>query len=163
MTTVINYWGGPGSGKSTRAAEHYVALKKAGHSVELVREYAKDLVYKGEIAETPQAKITGQQCIRQYRLYRKVDFIVTDSPVLIGLVYTPDAPEQVHRDAWFCWNAFTNVNLWLPSGRFAFEEGGRVHNVTQAMALGYEMAHFMQLHALPYKEIDHERPIQLPH
>lgn len=44
-STVINFWGAPGSGKSTAAAELFVQMKKDGANIELTTEYAKDLVY----------------------------------------------------------------------------------------------------------------------
>jgi len=44
-TIVINAFAGPGAGKTTSAWEIASALKKAGFSVELAPEYAKELVW----------------------------------------------------------------------------------------------------------------------
>ena len=161
MNKVINYWGGPSSGKSTRAAEHFVALKKAGVNAELVREFAKDLVYQGSIQDTSQYEITMEQCFRQEIIGSQADVIVTDSPVLIGLVYDPSADDATFNRAWSCWNQFDNVSYWLPSGQFAFQDEGRVHTETAATALGYEMRAFMLRHGIQYERLNAHDPIQL--
>ena len=43
---VINLFGGPGSGKSTTAASVFSKLKIMGYNVELVTEFAKDMVWE---------------------------------------------------------------------------------------------------------------------
>ena len=44
---VINLYGGPGTGKSTTAAHVFALLKQRDVNAELVREYAKDIVWEG--------------------------------------------------------------------------------------------------------------------
>ena len=41
---VINFYGGPGVGKSTKAAGMFYKMQLAGYSVELVNEFAKECV-----------------------------------------------------------------------------------------------------------------------
>ena len=43
---VINLFAGPGTGKSTTAAGLFYKMKSKGYMVELVTEFAKDLVYQ---------------------------------------------------------------------------------------------------------------------
>ena len=45
-TLVINLFGGPGCGKSTTMARLFADLKTMGYNVEMVSEFAKDLVYE---------------------------------------------------------------------------------------------------------------------
>lgn len=82
MTKVINLFAGPGAGKSTTAAALFVLMKTEGYKVELVTEYAKELVY-AEDWETLnwQPAVTKEQDARQRRLVGKVDWIITDSPL----------------------------------------------------------------------------------
>jgi len=47
MTTVINLWGGPGTGKSTSAAHLFGMAKIAGVNAELVQEYVKSWAWEG--------------------------------------------------------------------------------------------------------------------
>ena len=43
---IINFYGAPGTGKSTLACELFVYMKKHGYNVELASEYAKECVYE---------------------------------------------------------------------------------------------------------------------
>jgi hypothetical protein len=87
-TTIINLYGGPGTGKSTSAAYLYYLLKAEGKNVELVREYVKDWAWEGrKISTYDQIYFLGKQVRRESMLYGKVDWIVTDSPVMMNLYY----------------------------------------------------------------------------
>lgn len=87
-TTIINLYGGPGAGKSTSAAYYYYILKKQAANVELVREYVKDWAWEGrKISTNDQIYFLGKQVRRESMLYGKVDWIVTDSPVMMNLFY----------------------------------------------------------------------------
>ncbi len=87
-TTIINIYGGPGAGKSTSAAYYYYMMKKAGDNVELVREYVKDWAWEGrKITTNDQIYFLGKQVRRESMLYGKVNWIVTDSPVMMNLYY----------------------------------------------------------------------------
>ncbi len=46
---VINLWAGPGAGKSTTAAGLFNLMKIRGYNVELVTEFAKEMVYEGRL------------------------------------------------------------------------------------------------------------------
>lgn len=87
-TTIINLYGGPGAGKSTSAAYYYYVLKTQGVNVELVREYVKDWAWeKRNITTYDQIYFLGKQVRRESMLYGKVDYVVTDSPVMMNLYY----------------------------------------------------------------------------
>lgn len=87
-TTIINFYGGPGSGKSTSASFFYYLMKKEGKNVELVREYVKDWAWeKRPMSTYDQIYFLGKQVRRESMLYGKVDWIVTDSPVMMNLYY----------------------------------------------------------------------------
>ena len=45
-TLIVNFFGPPGSGKSTAAAYVFSKLKMAGVNAEIVTEYAKDKVWE---------------------------------------------------------------------------------------------------------------------
>jgi len=87
-TTIINLYGGPSSGKSTSAAFLYYLLKTQGKNVELVREYVKDWAWEQRTISTyDQIYFLGKQVRRESMLYGKVEYIITDSPVMMNLYY----------------------------------------------------------------------------
>ena len=85
---IINFFGGPGIGKSTQAAGLYTLMKKNGMSVELTYEFPKILAWDENLsAIKDQFYITANQHRNITRLYGKVDYIIIDSPILFGMVY----------------------------------------------------------------------------
>lgn len=85
----INFFAGPGAGKSTTTARVFSQLKEAGISVEQVGEYVKAWAYqKRHIGKFDQLYIFGKQHQYEYRyLSQGVKNIVTDSPCFLSVVY----------------------------------------------------------------------------
>lgn len=85
---LINLFGAPGTGKSTGAAYIFSQLKMKGINAELVTEFAKDKTWEHNMkALSNQAYVFGKQYYRISRCADQVDVIVTDSPLLLSLVY----------------------------------------------------------------------------
>lgn len=132
---VINLFGGPGTGKSTTAAGLFHIMKLRECNVELVTEYAKDLTWeKRHDVLGDQLYILAKQARRLTRLDGQVDFVVTDSPLLLGLIYQQDTyfPNTFAPFLLDVWNSFDNINFLLrrvkkynPIGRNQTEEGAK--------------------------------------
>lgn len=140
MTKVINFFAGPGAGKSTTAAGLFFEMKCLGLKVELVTEYAKELAYAGLLRNRRMANAWTThktQCARQELLRGKVDFIITDSPLIKDISY---AHLTLRGEAYinFCLQAsrnfdtWDNYNVWVlrdkpyqPYGRRESEESAR--------------------------------------
>lgn len=87
-TTVINLYGGPGTGKSTSAAFIFYLLKAAGNNAELVREYVKEWAWDLRTPGTyDQLYLMGKQIRKESMLYGKVSHIVSDAPIMLGIYY----------------------------------------------------------------------------
>lgn len=91
MTTVINFYGGPGTGKSTMAAQLFGHMKSLNMNVEYASEFAKDLTYQESKSLDDQIYVLGHQHHKIYSLFYKTDYIITDSPLLLTLYYMKDA------------------------------------------------------------------------
>lgn len=113
MTKVINFYGGPGAGKSTLAAELFGYMKSKRLNVEYVSEFAKDLVWReAKAVLDDQLYVFAKQHHRMYILLNQVDYIITDSPLLLSLHYgckamTKFRTDDPYSDAWF--NMFMNL------------------------------------------------------
>lgn len=137
MIKTVNLWAGPGAGKSTTAAGLFFVMKTMGLKVELVTEYAKELTYrKAWHLLGNQQHVTREQTRRQRILQGQVDWIVTDSPIPLGLHYAKgtehDTPElrEFIEEQFFCFHE--NVNFFItrckpyaPYGRRQSEASAR--------------------------------------
>lgn len=129
MSKVINLFAPSGSGKSTGAAYIFSMLKMNGISCELIQEFAKDKVWENntEIFKPEnQVYIFGKQFYRMSRLKDKVDYIITDSPLLLSNVYNKSEFLKPHfedavRD---CFNSFENLD-WFIERVKPFDPKGR--------------------------------------
>lgn len=130
-TTIINLMAGPGSGKSTTAAGLFHLMKVAGMEVELATEYAKDLVWAERQADFKhQFYVTAKQIYRIERLIGKVNYVVTDSPVLLGCIYAPKNYYLNYKPLlWEIHNSHNSLNFFIkrqkkynPNGRNQTED-----------------------------------------
>ena len=87
-TKVINIVGGPGAGKSTIASGVFNLLKMNQLDAELVNEYPKQLVWE-ERKKTfdDSLYLFAKQAHIQYSINGKVDYMVTDRPLIMSNMY----------------------------------------------------------------------------
>lgn len=91
-TLIVNLYAGPGAGKSTCAAYVFSKLKMTGVNSEYVTEFAKDKTWEeNQKVLNCQFYISGKQAFRLARVNGKVDVAVTDSPIILGAMYTNEA------------------------------------------------------------------------
>lgn len=135
---VINLFGGPGSGKSTTAALVFAYLKSKHFNVELVREYAKDVVYENRLKLLQQQLyITAKQYKRMKDIldYGQVPLIVTDSPLLLGAYYARKMPyAKSLTDIISHLNSnFEHINVFIKRVK-PYNPSGRVQNEAESDA-----------------------------
>src|SRR6266446_4338308 len=87
---VINLFGGPGTGKSTVASDLFALMKWQNMNVELVTEFAKEVTWeKHHNIFNDQLYILAQQNRRLERLKDQVNYVISDSPILMYQAYNP--------------------------------------------------------------------------
>lgn len=86
---VINFYGAPGTGKSTLASELFVYMKKQGINVELATEYAKDCVYEERFLTIQDQVYLLAKMNHKLQLFKKanLDYVICDSPLLLNIFY----------------------------------------------------------------------------
>ena len=139
QTSIINFYGGPGTGKSTTAAHTFALLKQAGVNCEIVNEFAKDKVWEESLAVLNyQMYIFGKQLHRVNRLLGKVDYIVTDAPILMSLIYGPHEVPEFHALVRRVYRDMRNIDVFLRREK-VFNPAGRVQNEKEAKELDAEI------------------------
>ena len=149
---VVNLFGAAGCGKSTAAAYVFSQLKMRGINCELVTEYAKDCTWeKREMALDCQEYIFGKQSYRLKRCADKVDVVITDSPLPIGLFYNTDPAldDNFKNVVMNVFNKYCNVNYLLT--RVApYDPVGRNQTQEEADIIGDKIQDFLDDNDIHY-------------
>lgn len=164
-TIVINAFAGPGAGKTTSCLEVAEKLKKQGFVTEYVQEYAKELVYDNNLIMLDghyehQFDILKEQVKRINRLYGKVDFILTDSPVLLNNTYLNE-DKGTNDYVTYCENVkkiytlYDNFNYFVERDKSAFEEEGRIHNLEQSIVIDDELKNTLHNNQIDFATYTH--------
>jgi nicotinamide riboside kinase len=176
MTTILNLYGGPGTGKSTSAAFLFYLLKTQGANAELAREYVKKWAWENRIpGRYDQSYFLGKQAREESVLYGKVEYIVTDSPVLLSKFYADKyAPERIkegvtaqvmahYRQA--AEDGHRHLHIFLkrskpynPKGRFQNEEEAKAmdEQMDELLFWGRFTTHIIEPNCLLYSGTDEQ-------
>lgn len=132
---VVNLYGGPGTGKSIAAAGTFAIAKLLGANTELITEYAKDATWeqRSEKLFKSQEYIFGKQHFRVSRVADQVDFVITDSPILMGAVYMPpDFPmPSLRQTIYEAQDNYDSINILLKRSG-AYQQDGRSQSLAEA-------------------------------
>lgn len=156
MTKIINLFGGPGSGKSTTAALLFGKMKLAGYNCELVTEFAKQLVWQDRknLLAKNQAYVFGKQLHYLDSVVGQVDYIVTDSPVLLSAVYVPDTyPKSFTQFVIEIFNSYSNINFFIRRKK-QYNPIGRNQTEEEAKGIDVKIKAFLNCYGISYAAID---------
>lgn len=135
---VINLYAGPGAGKSTLAAGLFNLMKNLQYRVELVTEFAKDTTYEKNYGVLQnQLVVLAEQDRRLRRLEGQVEWVITDSPLPLGLVYmTPEYEHWLTPAVWGAFNRYQNYHVLVQrSDAHPYQKYGRTQDLSEAMKL----------------------------
>ena len=134
---IVNFFGGPGVGKSTVAAGLYYEMKTRGISAELVTEYAKDVTWEGRHALfEDQLYLLAKQNRKLERLVsHPLEYAVTDSPILLCAAYAKlngMASEHYIPLVREVFGKYDNFNVIIERDPSVYKQVGRTQTLEQA-------------------------------
>lgn len=147
----INLYGCPSSGKTTLASQLFGKMKELKYDIAYVQEYSKDLVYQGVdmrfLDEKERIFILAEQLRRESILQDKVDYMVTDSPLLLTAYYHQDPQKQ---EDWSYVDGIVNRQLKDNEFHFwvnivaDFEINGRSHDKEESLKIQNELKDYLK-------------------
>lgn len=156
-TVVVNLIGSPGTGKSTVASELFAKMKWLRCSVELVSEFMKDLVWEERHKAIENELYTfAKQHHRIFRLIGKVDFIITDSPLILKCHYNKrygDGSREYEDLVLHEVNKLDNLNVFL-NRKKPYVEKGRNQTEKEADEFAVQILEMLDRLNVKYHRID---------
>jgi hypothetical protein len=156
QTIVVNLYGGPGCGKSTGAAYIFSKLKMMGIDTEYVSEFAKDKTWENnsEVFNN-QLYISGKQSFKLSRCVGKVDVIVTDSPLLLGIIYNniqrEDYINGLNEALLSIYAKYDNINIVLKRTK-PYNSNGRSQTEEESKTIDTVIRGMLSENKIPYIE-----------
>ena len=165
MTEILNLLGGPGSGKSVNGLLLTGTLKKSGRKAEYASEFAKDAVWDKNF-ETLQDQIYvfAKQNKRLYRLVNQVDYVVTDTSLLLSLTYLNDSTKKFVKDRSYwekcfedliieTYNQYDNINFYCERGNWEYETIGRRQTLEESLVKDNETLAILDKFEIKYQKV----------
>lgn len=151
-TIVINLFGEPSAGKSTSAMDITARLKRKGINAEYVSEFAKDKVYENnsEVFKH-QEYLFGKQSFKMGRVRDKVQVIVTDSPLILNIIYNQNTVlgNEFNNTVLNVYNSYNNRNYLLTRSH-PYENEGRFQNEEEAQEVRNQIIERMKEFDIDY-------------
>ena len=153
MTKIINLFGAPGSGKSTIAAGLFFHMNMAGLNVELSSEYIKPKLFEeNTYVFKDQLYCFAKQQKKLRELNGKVDFVITDAPLLMSLIYNQTEPELFNDLVLEYYNKYDNMNFLLKRNHVYHTEG-RKQTEHESDELGEQLETYLKKYNINYKTL----------
>lgn len=164
MSLIINFFGGPGIGKSTQSTGLFTKMKKHHMNVELTYEFPKIMAWEeNHSAVKDQFYITANQHRNISRLYNKVEYIIVDSPIILGIVYkeryndVPEYPGMFYDESFdgfiiSLFKKYKSLNILLKRDDTTYDENGRFQNLEESKEIDEDIKKKLIFHNIPFIE-----------
>jgi len=171
MSIYVGFCGGPCSGKTIASRALTNALCLLGHNADYTPEYARFHIgmcrlYPSNDQRTllHQYNVLENQLEWENAIPQSVEYVITDSPVLMGMVYTYnlcdfDDYNQMafyhrHYQRILRYRDRYKYMFYLPSDDIEFKgDGLRAQNQERAQKIGNQIKGFLTFHNISYHEI----------
>ena len=144
MVRRINFFGGPGVGKSTMAAWAFAQLKGVGvNDVELVSEWIKGWAWDRQVPRSyDQLYVFAKQLRMEDRVLRHGACIVSDSPLMLQLAYVRKYSPWMYTSLMQICQLFDQrypaLNFYVER-EVEYKQAGRYENEAQAIDMDNEI------------------------
>lgn len=153
-TLLVNLYSGPGVGKSSTMAGVFSELKWIGVNCEMAPEFAKEKVWEESTAILGnQIYVFGKQLHTLYRLQGKVDVIITDSPLLLSIIYGKNEGEPFKNLVLDVHNRFNSLNIFLRRHK-KFNPSGRLQTEDEAKEIDRKILNLLESNKIVFAALD---------
>jgi len=151
---VINFFGAPGAGKSTAALGLCHRLKRAWIECEYVSEFAKGQVWSDTAhLLSRQNWVFANQEFPLSCLEGKVEFAVSDAPLLQAAFYAPEGyPASFTELVFDVFRGYDNVNYFINRAH-PYSGTGRLQNETESDKIAIDLKSFLREHGIEFTEV----------
>lgn len=162
MAKIINLFGGPGAGKTTLAAALFHSLKVLHLNAEIISEFPKDMIVEQNAQSLDnQFYITANQGYRVWCAAKIYDFVIVDSPILLGAIYNKNKNIAKEFNAFLLkyHHEFDNTNIFLERKKNLIHRmSGRIHDIDEAINKDKEIKLFLDENNISYHSFNRLEP-----
>ena len=152
-TLIVSFFGGPGLGKSTTMAGVFSGLKLRDVNCEMAPEYAKGKVWEQSHGIlNNQIYLFAKQHHSIERIHGKVDVIITDSPLLLALIYDNTGLPEFKNLVLAVNNKYRTMNFFLKRHK-KYNPSGRLQNESEAKELDKKIKTMMDENNVKYESV----------
>ena len=154
-TPIINLIGGPGTGKSTTMAGAFAELKTRGVTAEMAPEWFKGKVWEGtaDILARDQFYVAAKQNRELQKLMNTgVQVVITDCPLLLGLIYGQKEPIEFKKLIVQKFMEYNNLIIFLERIK-TYDPEGRLQTEAEARGIDVQVKEILKYLGLDYLEI----------
>lgn len=142
---IVNVYGGPGCGKSTRI--NYIAsiLKLNGIPCEVCPEFAKDEIHRGCADNLKDQKyIFGNQQHLLKKLTEIYPIIINDGTLMNCIMYDLSGDKEFHNVIYKTYKEYENLNYFIERRNdIQFVQEGRVHDYNESIKKDKEILNIL--------------------
>lgn len=154
---VINFFGSPGSGKTTLAMEFTSILKKHNIDTGISLEHVKEYIYTDNLNLLSYQNYIFSCQERQLAILRdsnEIEFAVTDAPLLLSSFFAPQNYPIFFKELVFeIFNSYDNINFFI-NRKHPYSHQGRIHNEEQSLLANNKLKLFLINNNIQFYEIN---------
>jgi hypothetical protein len=140
-------------------------MKKHHMSVEYTYEFPKEVAWEGNVSQLKdQFFITANQHRNISRLYGKVEYIIVDSPIVLGCFYEQRYGEGypasfygesgLSKFLWSLFGQYENINILLTRNNDTYDPNGRLQNLDEAQEIDMDIKNTLINNNIPFIEFN---------